>query len=86
MKFTVIGTHYHGHTTNFYFKGMVTKIVMVNVTNRHRGLTYKEEFLLYEILAIAVKALVSSAKSVIIIIVGSFIPLQTIPKNYLYFE
>ena len=44
---------------------------------------HKEEFLLYEILAIAVKALVSSAKSVIIIIVGSFIPLQTIPKNVL---
>ena len=40
MKFTVIGMHYHGHTTNFYFKGMVTKIVMVNVTNRHRGLTF----------------------------------------------
>ena len=36
---TGIGTHFHGYTTNFYVKGMVTKIVMVMVMNRHRGLS-----------------------------------------------
>ena len=35
-----MGTHYYSHTTNFYSSGMGMNIVMVMVTNRHRGLSF----------------------------------------------
>ena len=35
-----IGTHYYFHSTNFYFSGMATKMVMVMVMHWDRILTY----------------------------------------------